>query len=175
MSAMVEFDFRRSSRQCSVTGRPIERGSEFYSLLIEQADGTFARSDISAAAWHGPPENCLGWWRCRVPELEKGRVYWAPNEVLLAVFQHALTTPGQEDIAYIMALLLVRKRILQWKETIRRDERSFLRLHDAKQNHDMEVAEVLLTPQRTAEIQIELAEKLFTDQRLSETETGEAE
>lgn len=74
-----------------------------------------------------------------------------------------------------MALLLVRKRILQWKETIRRDERSFLRLHDAKQNQDMEVAEVALTPQRTAEIQTELAEKLFTDQRSSETETGEVE
>jgi cytochrome c peroxidase len=39
----------------------------------------------------------------------------------------------------------------------------------------MEVAEVSLTPERTAEIQTELAEKLFTDQRLSETETGEAE
>lgn len=175
MSAMVEFDFRRFSRLCSVTGQPIERGSEFYSVLIEQEDGTFARSDISAAAWQGPPEHCLGWWRCRVPELEKGRVYWAPNEVLLAVFQHAQSTPGQEDIAYIMALLLVRKRILQWKETIRRDDRSFLRLHDAKQNQDLEVAEVGLTPQRTAEIQSELAEKLFTDQRSSETETGEAE
>lgn len=174
MSAMVEFDFRRSSRQCSITGQPIERGSEFYSVLVEQDEGTFARSDISAAAWQGPPENCIGWWRCRVPQLEKGRVYWAPNEVLLAVFQHAVSTPGQEDVAFVMALLLVRKRILQWKETITRGGQNFLRLHDAKQNQDLEVAEVTLTSKRTTELQSELAEKLFTDQRLSENETGEA-
>lgn len=172
---MTEFDFRRSSRQCSVTGQPIERGTEFYSVLIEQEDGSLARQDISAAAWQGPPENCLGWWRSRLPSLEKGRVYWAPNEVLLSFFQHARTTPGQEDVAYVMALLLVRKRILQWKDTIEREGRSLLRLHDARQNLDLEVAELTLTPQRVAEIQAELAEKLFTDQRSGELETGTAE
>ncbi len=175
MTAMTEFDFKRFSRQCSATGQPIERGTDFYSVLLEQEDGTLARQDISGAAWQGPPENCVGWWRSRLPALEKGRVYWAPNEVLLTVFQHANTTPGQEDIAYVMALLLVRKRILQWKETVQREGRPWMRMHDARQNTDLEVAEVPLTPRRISEIQAELAEKLFTDERTGDLETGTVE
>ncbi len=175
MSAMIDFDFRRSARQCSLTGQPLERGAEFYSVLVEQDDGSLARQDISAAAWQGPPEDCVGWWRSRLPSLEKGKVYWAPNEVLLSVFQHSLGAPGQSDIAYVMALLLVRKRILQWRETIHREGRAYLRLHDPKQNLDLEVAEAELTPTRTAQIQAELAEKLFTDQQSSEVDPGAAE
>ncbi len=180
MSALIDFDFRRSARQCSLTGQPLERGAEFFSVLIEQDDGSLARQDISAAAWQGPPEDCIGWWRSRLPSLDKGKVYWAPNEVLLSVFQHALGNPGlgnpgQADIAYVMALLLVRKRILQWKETIQREGRAYLRLHDPKQNLDLEVAEAELTPARTAQIQAELAEKLFTDQQSNELDSGAAE
>jgi hypothetical protein len=175
MTVMTEFDFKRSSRQCSATGQPIERGTDFYSVLLEQDDSSLTRQDISATAWQGPPENCIGWWRSRLPSLEKGRVYWAPNEVLVTVFQHASSTPGQEDIAYVMALLLVRKRILQWKETVQRDGRPWMRLHDARQNTDLEVAEASLTAQRVAEIQAELAEKLFTDERTGELDPGTAE
>jgi hypothetical protein len=93
----------------------------------------------------------------------------------VTVFQHASSTPGQEDIAYVMALLLVRKRILQWKETVQRDGRPWMRLHDARQNTDLEVAEASLTAQRVSEIQAELAEKLFTDERTGELDPGTAE
>lgn len=172
---MVDFEFKRSSRICSLTGQPIRPGQAFFSVLVESAQGDFVRSDISADAWQGPPENCLGWWQSRVPELEKGRVYWAPNEVLLNVFQHAAGLPEQQPVAFVMALLLVRKRILQWKESVHRGDQRFLRLHDARGHQDYEIAEVELTPEQIRRIQTELAEKLFTDVRVNETEMSESE
>ena len=172
---MVDFEFKRSSRQCSVSNRAINRGEAFYSVLLEQGEGELHRSDISTEAWAGPPEGCVGWWRSTVPNLEKGRVYWAPNEVLLAFFQHVSTQTEHLDTAYVMGLLLVRKRILQWKETIERDGQSFLRLVNAKTDTDFEIHQLDLTPQRTAAIQRDLAEKLFTDQRLAESEPNETE
>jgi hypothetical protein len=172
---MVDFEFKRSSRHCCVTNRAINRGEAFFSVLLEQGEGELQRNDISTEAWTGPPPGCVGWWRSKVPELEKGRVYWAPNEVLLAFFQHVSEQSEHLDTAYVMSLLLVRKRILQWKETIVRDGHSFLRLLNARNNAEFEIRQLSLTPERIVEIQSDLAEKLFTDQRLSQSESSEPE
>ncbi len=161
---MTEFEFRRSSRQCSRTGQPIQRGEWFYSVLVEQADGTLAREDISTAAWTGPPPDNVGWWRSRVPDLEKGRVYWAPPEILLGVFQHYLGQPQSADIAFVLALVLIRKKILHFQEKLRAGDTDQMELVDLKTKQEYQVPTVTLTPERIQEIQAELSEKLFTDQ-----------
>lgn len=161
---MTEFEFRRSSRQCSRTGQPIQRGEWFYSVLVEQADGSLGREDISMAAWSGPPADNVGWWRSRVPDLEKGRVYWAPPEVLLSVFQHYLGQPQSTDIAFVLALVLVRKKILHFQEKLRASASDQMELVDLKTKQEYLVPTVTLAAQRIQEIQAELSEKLFTDQ-----------
>ena len=105
---MVEFEFRRAGRQCSVQDRALEPGEEFFSALVEGDDEQLVRVDISAAAWTGPPEDCVGWWRSRVPNLQKGRVYWAPVDVLLAVFQFEIDQKHFET-AFVMAYQIVKR------------------------------------------------------------------
>ncbi|MEZ6096257.1 MAG: hypothetical protein R3C03_18865 [Pirellulaceae bacterium] len=162
---MIEFDFRRPTRRCSQTEKEIGPGDEFFSALVEEPDGTLSRLDFSVEAWTGPGEHCIGWWKSQVPSLDRGKVFWAPNAVLLAVFEHALEKPDQKELAFVMGLVLVRKRALQWRETITRNEQQWMQLLDPKNKKNYEVLECELSPEQITAIQTELAEKLFTDEQ----------
>ncbi len=147
-------------------------GEDFYSALVERDDGELERIDISASAWTGPPEGCAGWWRSRVPELEKGKVYWAPPDVLLAFFEHAIAHK-QNEIACVTALLLMRKRLVTWKETQATEQGSEMLLVCPRNQTDYRIPECELTPDQIGVIQAELGEKLFTDVAEPEIDTGE--
>ncbi len=81
------------------------------------------------------------------------------------------------DSAFVMGLLLLRKRLVQLRETIHREGENWLVLFDPKSENIIELREVELEASRAAAIQAELAEKLFTSHGTpdAETDTGEAE
>ena len=160
---MLNFDFKRSSRQCSQTDRTLQPGETFFSALLDH-DGVIERLDYCVEAWKTPPENCLGWWKSKVPELGKGKIYWAPRNVLLSYFEHVRGQPSEADTAYVTALLLVQKRHLSLEESTSENNSQVLHLKNRRDNQAYEVPVVDITPARLAEIQDELAERLFMDQ-----------
>lgn len=160
---MLNFDIKRTNRKCIASDRPFERGEEFVSALVE-IDGELVRQDYSVQSWEEPPENCIGWWKSRMPDLDKGRVYWAPNDVLLAYFQHLIAHPRSQDTAYVMAVLLVRRRTLQMVETDESTKPPTLVIHHRKTNTDYRVIVMDIPGYRITEIQNELSEHLFTNQ-----------
>ena len=159
---MVNFDFKRTSRKCSISGRSFESGEEYVSLLVEE-DDELIRKDIALSEFDAPPENCVGWWKSRVPDLDKGTVYWAPKDVLMSYFQHLIQQPDSPDMVYVMAILLLQKKHLRLLETTVVDEVESMSLicHSTKEKFDVKVVEV--SQERDASIQNEMAEKLFTD------------
>jgi len=160
---MLNFDFKKSSRKCCQSEREFQPGDEFYSALIEGEDGSTERRDYGTDQWDGLPDDCIGWWKSSVPEIGKGRVYWAPKNVLLAFFEHVHRSPQTADVAYITGILLVQKKVLTMEDDGGGDaSKMFLRNRSSKEAYELSVAEV--TPARLAEIQDELAERLFTDQ-----------
>ncbi len=165
---MIEFDFKRPTRRCSRTEQEIRPGEFFYSALIEGPNGELIRSDFSEQAWEGPPADCIGWWRSRIPSLDQGRVYWVPRSVLLAFFDHVYQQSPRDSLTYVTALLLVRKKILIWHETLERDGRQVLVIQNPKTKTNYEVESVDLTPPEVEAIQQNLASKLFTDQQVAE-------
>ncbi|MEQ1902967.1 MAG: hypothetical protein ABL888_02120 [Pirellulaceae bacterium] len=167
---MIEFDFKRPTRRCSQTDREIGPGESYFTALIEDANGELIRADYATEAWKGPPEECIGWWRSKIPTLDKGRIYWAPNSVLLASFEHVANQAEQKELAFVTALLLIRKRIVAWKDTIERDGKKYLVIQDNKNKRDFEIEEREVTAEQIEKIQASLAEKLFTDQREAEVE-----
>ena len=158
---MANFDFKKGSRKCYESERSFEPGDEFYSVLIESDQGTTERRDYSAELWKGPPDSCIGWWKCGVPEIGQGHVYWAPNHVLVAYFKHVLGDPETNDIAYVTALLLSQKRILKVLDN--GGDETIFRLRDSeKETYDVPIPEI--PPERLIEIQDELSQRLFMDQ-----------
>ena len=109
---LLDFDIQRSTRRCAATDRPLEPGEVCYSVLeVQGAD--IVRKDYAASAWTGPPAEAFGWWKSRVPEPNAKKIKLAPNEVLLELFDQLAERPECEDMRYVLALLLVRRRVLR--------------------------------------------------------------
>ncbi len=108
----LDFEIQRSTRRCAATDRPLEPGEVCYSVL-ELQGAEIVRKDYAESAWSGPPAEAFGWWKSRVPELSAKKIKLAPNEVLLELFDQLSEQPGHEDMRYVLALLLVRRRVLR--------------------------------------------------------------
>ena len=160
--AMMQYDFKRNGRKCSVTGDPFQPGEEFVSALMELDDGEMQRQDFSLAAWESPPDNCIGWWKSRVPIFEEGRVFWAPRDVLISYFDHLHDSGQQPDHLYVMSLLMVRKHIMKLVETVNEGGAEIMRLFRSSDKTKYRIRVVDLTAQQIEQIQNELGEKLFT-------------
>jgi hypothetical protein len=108
---MQEYSIQRSQRRCHQSDRPFAPGEPFYSALIARG-GELRRIDVAAEAWQGVPRHAVAWWSNRMPEKKQGKIKPAPPPVLIAALESLLEEGTQPELAYLLALLLVRRRIL---------------------------------------------------------------
>ena len=106
--------FRYSALDAALCGDgpALEPGEWCYSVL-EVRGADVERKDYAATAWSGPPAEAFAWWKSRVPDAHAKKVKLAPNEVLLELFDELAQRPESEDMRYVLALLLVRRRVLR--------------------------------------------------------------
>ncbi len=160
-SLSMDYEIQRCTRCCAKTGRELEPGEDFYSVLIaEGAD--LKRLDYSAEAWEGPPDGVVGWWKSQMPGPTVKRMHWAPNDVMLHFFERLETQPDKQDMRYVLALLLVRRRVMR-QEDQEHDEqgREVLVLYCPRREATYRVPVVTPGQSRIDEIQEELAKLLF--------------
>lgn len=112
----MDYELQRCTRHCIVNGRELAPGEEFYSALVD-AGADLVRQDYSKEAWQGPPEGCIGWWKSQIPTPEAKRMQWAPNDVMLQFFEELEGKPEFSDKRYVLALLLVRRRVMRFEES----------------------------------------------------------
>lgn len=159
---MLDYDITRCSRKCAATERELRAGETCYSVLVSEGDQV-VRRDYSAEAWQGPPEDAIGWWKSTVVDPNANRMHWAPSDVMLNYFVQLADNPAAEDTRYVLALLLVRKRILRNEGTEKDAEgREVLILYSPRQEAEHRVPVVLPTQERVEAIQNELAQLLQT-------------
>ncbi len=124
---MVDFDLQHNTRHCAASGRELRPGELFYTVL-RKAGATVERLDYGAEAWTGPPEVCLAWWKSQLPAaIDNKKPQWAPNDVLLNLFETLAEQPEQADLRYVLTLLLIRRRLLRLEES-QRDEQGIEQL-----------------------------------------------
>ena len=110
---MQDWEFGNFSKRCCVSGRELQGGELCYSAIV-QLGATLERRDYSAEEWRGPPEQCLAWWSAPALDAKQGpRVHWAPHEVLRQFFEDLQTESDQDDLRYMAALLLLRRKTLR--------------------------------------------------------------
>ncbi|MFW5693093.1 MAG: hypothetical protein ACOCWL_02655 [Thermoguttaceae bacterium] len=157
----MEFEIQRCTRHCAGTGRELLPGETFYSALVEKGSSV-ERLDYSEEAWTEPPENAIGWWKTQLPDPKVQRKQWAPNDVMLRLFDELAEQPEQQDVRYVLALLLVRRRVMRMEEA-EPDEQAgedTLVLYCPRRDETYRVPVVLPDAERAEEIQRQIAQLL---------------
>ena len=101
----------KCTRKCAISGRALEPGESFVSVLVPKGE-ELSRLDIAATCWTGPLPEAIGWWRGKMPAAAARKMRPAPSGVLLDTLSELLERPGKEALAYLLALLLTRRRLL---------------------------------------------------------------
>lgn len=112
----MDFEIQRCTRHCAATGRDLAPGEEIHSVLVAEG-ANLVRYDYSREAWQGPPQQAVGSWKSHIPGPQQKRRHWAPNDVLLQCFDELAEQPEKQDMRYVLALLLTRRRVLRLEET----------------------------------------------------------
>lgn len=108
----MDLKIHRPHGTCAISGRAFVPGELFHSALVRTAAG-LERIDIATEAWAGPPADTLAAWRSAYPTADAGRPELAPVDVLLDVLDELERSPDDAAVRYLLALQLVRRRVLR--------------------------------------------------------------
>jgi len=144
-----DWEFSKTTGRCTATGREFAEGESYFAVLFESPKG-FERRDYADDAWTGPPADSFCYWRGRVPVHEKRH---APVCVDHTVLTHIFLSLEDEEsetkqqFRCLLALLLMRKRLLKLERTIQGAEGEYwqMRLLSDQSIHQV------LNPRLTAE------------------------
>jgi hypothetical protein len=169
---LLDFEVQRSTRRCAATDRPLEPGEPCYSMLEVQG-AEVVRRDYCLDGWTSPPETAFAWWKSRVPEPATKKIKLAPNDVLLELFDQLADRPDQHDMQYVLALLLLRRRVLrldmplgtpagQAPQMVPDPAAESMTVYCSKRDATYEVPVVMPDQARIDEIQAQLSELLVS-------------
>ncbi len=169
---MTEFEIIKTVGRCSVSGRVFAEGEAFHTAIFETPQG-YERQDISDECWAGPPADAVCHFRTRLPRKEKPRKTFVDDEVLLEFFRRLSTEeePRKLRFRFVLSLILMRKRLLKYEQTIRREQGELWEMRLLK---DRSVHRVLHPPMNDAEIE-ELTRELSVILQGAEPEGGDEE
>lgn len=155
----MEIEIPKSSKKCALSGREFAEGEVYYSVVLSAGEG-FKRQDIGGKEWTGPPEGAVAVWKSQVPRRETQRTRMAPNEVLWKFFSELAATQSRPEMLYVLALLLLRRRILRPEEEAAPGDHSMLVCYSPRDEQTYRVAAVDLTEEQVQAVEQEL-DRLF--------------
>jgi hypothetical protein len=156
----MEYEVQRCTRHCAATGRELCPGESYYSVLTAQG-ADLVRLDYAGDAWPGPPAESVAWWKSQIPGAATRRSHWAPNDAMLDFFDLLEGQPDNQDMRYVLALLLVRRRVMRIEEGEgAADDGQTLSLYCPRRDVSYQVAAVVPSEARIEQIQEELARLL---------------
>ena len=149
---------------CAVTGRKLEEGEEFYTVLLEDGE-SFRRLDYSLEAWTAPPEGSFCHFKTRVPVKEKAKKLLVDNDLLVNFFLRLEdeTEPVRVQFRFVLGLILMRKRLLRYESTKGEDEGEIWQMLLTKDQSTHRVVNPHLTDDQIEGVSQELSAILHGD------------
>jgi hypothetical protein len=153
----MEYQIQANTRRCVVTGRELQPGEKFYSVLLDEG-GKFIRHDYGADAWQGPPAGAFSFWTGRVPAQEEGRRPPIDDDLLVDCFQRleGQTEPERLNFRYVVALLLMRRKRFKFEEARVENGQEILVLRCVRTRTAHRVINPRLTEEEMAAVQDEV-------------------
>jgi len=134
----MTWDIAKTSPHCASCGRTFEEQEIIFSALLDDSNG-FCRKDFCRECWPSQDlDTALGQWRTRSRRLEAPSRPLVGDEELLDLFRglEGTSEPERQGFRYVLALLLVRKKLMQFRGYARTGGGARLRLYDRKEGRE---------------------------------------
>jgi hypothetical protein len=119
-----KYDIAKAACTCRACNRPLTSGEEFVATLCE-VGLEFRRDDYCPSCWSGrdmtQQGELLGFWKAKVPEPARKKKLFVDDDILLdflAQLENA-DTPAKVDLRFVLALVLMRKKVLVYDRSER--------------------------------------------------------
>lgn len=169
---MSDWKIERRHGVCAVSGVEFKDGDPIFSMLAVE-DGAVARRDVARDAWSQVDvEDDAIFWRTRFQEKKAGRLLDLESiEALFLALEPKQEAPRHEafeELRYLLALILVRKRKLKIASTRRSEEDGeALVLKRPRHTGDIVVRVFELSQERSAVLR-EVLQRIFDGADLDE-------
>jgi hypothetical protein len=154
---MTDYQIQSNSRRCASTGRELQPGEKFYSVLFDES-GQLVRKDYAEEAWQGPPEDAFSFWSGRVPPPDSSRRPRIDDDLLLDCFCRLEGQAEQDRVnfRYVLALLLMRRKRFKFEEARVDGDQEILLLRCSRSGEKYQVLNPRLTEEAMAAVQEEV-------------------
>lgn len=137
--ALHAFDIPRRHRRCVSGNEDFTHGQSYYSL-IEPSEEGYMRKDYCPACWQNvqEPEGKI-FWKSSIPEKQQASAEaMRKDERALELLKEYRSSKCREEQnqAFILALLLTRKKLLQLRQEIEEDEGS-VQLYEVRSTEEI--------------------------------------
>lgn len=140
------YEIPRTSGVCASTGKALEPGEAYYAALVEISEDErkaaeekgealnplgVKRVDYAAPAWESGnrPDDALVYcfWKSTVPEPNEKKKLFVDNAVLMNLLERLADAEDEDKLAfrYVIALILMRKKLLRYDGAQKRDGREY--------------------------------------------------
>jgi len=161
---MGEWEINKPLGQCHGTERKIEYSEEYFAALVETEEG-LQRRDFCADYWESQKPDVFCYWKTRMPEPGQKKQLFVDDQMLMAFFERLEkeTDPEKINFRFVLALILMRKRILKYDETINKDDKEVWCLRIVGEKHTVEVVNPHLDEEQVEQLSSQIGEILQTD------------
>ena len=161
---MSEWDINKPLGQCFGTGVKIEPGEEYFGALVKTEEG-LQRRDFCADYWQREKPEVFCYWKTKLPQPGQKKQLFVDDQMLMAFFERLEkeTEPEKLNFRFVLALILMRKRILKYDDTRMDDGREIWRLRIVGDRHIAEVVNPHLDEEQVEELSSQIGEILQAD------------
>ena len=122
-----DWPITRGEKKCATCERTFDEREKYFSALYDRTD-TFERKDYCMACWEGDTAEMFSFWQTEVPAKEEKQKLLVDDDVLLDFFGRleGASDELKVNFRYILSLVLMRKKLLRFRDVKRTDAGEFL-------------------------------------------------
>ena len=155
----MAYKVKKGAKGCSRCESAFVPEREFHSALFDEGKD-WRREDFCGSCWSGRPDASFCHWKTRFQPEEKRPVF--DQDRVLTVFDHVseAESPSRNRLRYLVALMLVRKRVFRLLGTSKVAEREEIRVHCPDRETEYRVHDPGFSADEIEAAQTELADLL---------------
>ncbi len=161
---MAEWEINKPRGLCFGTDRKIEAGEEYFGALVETAEG-LQRRDFCTEYWNKEKPQVFCFWKTKLPNPDQKKQLFVDDDMLTAFFDRLGKETEQEKInfRFVLALILMRKRILKYDQTIAENDSELWRLKVVGDKRFVDVTNPHLSEEQIERLSSQIGQILQTD------------